>query len=99
MAARYTVFTHLLDASNWVVAQMDSEPQGGGLPTDRWPAGQTIADNYALTIPVGTPPGLYGLEVGMYQLDTLQRLTVRDPDTDAALGDRLLLGDVEVVAP
>jgi len=33
MEKRYTVFTHLLDAHNRVVAQMDSEPLGGIHPT------------------------------------------------------------------
>jgi len=96
---RYTVFTHLLDADEKILAQMDSEPQGGGLPTDRWAVGQTVQDNYALVVPPGTEPGPYVLEVGMYLLETLDRLPVREPDTDTILGDRVLLGTVEVVAP
>jgi hypothetical protein len=99
MEVRYTVFTHLLDADNQVVAQMDSEPQGGGLPTDRWTVGQVVADNYALTVGADAAPGPYLLEVGLYYLPTLERLPVRDPDTGASLGDRVLLGEIEVVAP
>jgi hypothetical protein len=78
---------------------MDSEPQGGGLPTDRWPVGQIVADNYALTVAAGATPGPHVLEVGMYRLETLERLPVRDPGSGAVLGDRVLLGTVEVVAP
>jgi hypothetical protein len=37
--------------------------------------------------------------VGMYQVETMARLPVRQPDTSPALGDRVLLGTVEVVAP
>ena len=78
---------------------MDSEPQGGGLPTDRWTVGQIVQDNYALVVAGDAAPGPHLLEVGMYLLATLERLPVRDPDTGAALGDRVMLGTVEVVAP
>jgi hypothetical protein len=99
IAQRYTVFAHLLDAGNRIQAQIDSEPQGGALPTDRWQVGEVIQDNYALIIPDSTAPGRHVLEVGMYRLDTMGRLLVRDPNTGAPLGDRVLLGPVTVVAP
>lgn len=99
VAERYTVFTHLLDASGQIRAQMDSEPQGGSLPTDHWSVGQAIQDNYALTVSADATPGPHTLEVGMYLLTTLERLPVRDPDSGVPLGDRVLLGTVEVVAP
>ncbi|MGD8491551.1 MAG: glycosyltransferase family 39 protein, partial [Anaerolineae bacterium] len=96
MQERYTVFTHLLDADEQIQAQMDSEPQGGGLPTDRWQVGQVVQDNYALTVSPDAEPGPHVLEVGMYLLETLDRLPVRDPDSGAILGDRVLLGTVQV---
>jgi mannosyltransferase len=99
IAERYTVFTHLLDASNHIQAQMDGEPQGGALPTDRWIPDQVITDNYALIVAGDAQPGPHVLEVGMYRLDTLERLPSRDADSGAALGDRVLLGSVEVIAP
>jgi mannosyltransferase len=99
MAERYTVFAHLLDAQQRIQAQMDSEPQGGGLPTDRWAVGQLVSDNYALTVSADAAPGPHVLEVGMYRLEGLTRLPVRDPDTGASLGDRVLLGAVEVITP
>ena len=99
MEARYTVFTHLLDATDQIRAQIDSEPQGGGLPTDRWTVGQVVQDNYALEVAADASPGPHTIEVGMYLLETLDRLPVRDPETGEPLGDRILLGTVEVVAP
>jgi mannosyltransferase len=99
MAERYTVFTHLLDSQNRIAAQMDSEPQGGGLPTDRWAAGQVVRDSYALAIPADAAPGTYLLEVGMYTLSNLERLPVRDPDSGTFLGDRVVLTTVQVGAP
>ncbi len=96
---RYTVFTHLLDPSDRIIAQIDSEPQGGGLPTDRWGAGQVVQDNYALVIDPNAGSGLHVVEVGMYLLETLERLPVRDADSGTPLGDRVLIGTVEVQAP
>jgi hypothetical protein len=96
---RYTVFTHLLDGSDRIVAQVDSEPQGGGLPTDRWSAGQIVQDNYALAVDPGASAGPHVIEVGMYLLRTLERLPVQDADSGAPLGDRVLLGIVEVLVP
>ncbi len=99
MTESYTVFTHLLDADEKIRAHMDSEPQGGGLPTNRWTAGQVVQDNYALTVAADALPGPHLLEVGMYLLETMERLPVRDPDGGASMGDRVLLGTVEVVEP
>jgi hypothetical protein len=94
----YTVFTHLQDASGQIQAQMDSEPQGGGLPTDRWTVGQIVQDNYALRVP-DTASGAHTLLAGMYLLETLERLPVHDPDTGATLSDHVPLGTVQVVGP
>jgi hypothetical protein len=94
---RYTVFTHLLDTGDLIRAQMDGEPQGGGLPTDRWEVGEIVQDNYALVVESGAMPGPHVLEVGMYLLETLERLPVRDPESGEALGDRVVLGTIQVV--
>ncbi|HEY8692398.1 MAG TPA: hypothetical protein VIR57_06610, partial [Chloroflexota bacterium] len=66
----YTVFVHAVDAGGKVVAQADSQPRGGDFPTGVWQAGDRIADSYSLQ----APPGRYTVEVGMYDLPTLQRL-------------------------
>ncbi len=75
IAERYTVSVQLLDAANQVVAQRDGEPAGGSRPTDSWHAGDQILDNYALPVPLGTPPGEYRLVAAMYDAQTGQRLT------------------------
>lgn len=71
---RYTVFTHLIGPNGTLQAQMDSEPQGGSLPTIQWMVDQRIADNYAILLPEGIPSGDYLLNIGMYQLATGERL-------------------------
>jgi len=98
METRYTVFTQLLDAGGQIQAQMDSEPQGGSLPTDRWSVGQLVQDNYALRV-ADTASGLHTLVVGMYLLETLERLPVHDSVTGASMGDHLVLGTVQVMGP
>jgi 4-amino-4-deoxy-L-arabinose transferase-like glycosyltransferase len=62
----YTVFAHLETLNGTVIAQIDAQPQGGGMPTAAWATGQVIADRYPLPIPPDTPPGAYRIVAGMY---------------------------------
>jgi hypothetical protein len=62
----YTVFAHLETLNGQVIAQIDSQPQGGGMPTASWATGQVIDDPYTLRIPAELPPGAYRIVVGMY---------------------------------
>ncbi len=71
---RYKVFVHLLDPDNHIVGQRDSEPGGGARLTSLWPPGEIVADHYGVPVHPATPPGVYQIEVGMYGLDTGQRL-------------------------
>jgi mannosyltransferase len=71
---RYKVFVHVLDQDNHIVGQRDSEPGGGARLTSLWPPGETIADHYGVPLHPATPPGEYAVEVGMYGLETGQRL-------------------------
>ncbi|HID63843.1 MAG TPA: phospholipid carrier-dependent glycosyltransferase [Anaerolineae bacterium] len=90
----YTVFTHLLDSEGRLQAQKDNPPVHGLLPTSAWEVGEIIQDRYIIPLPPDLPPGDYQIEVGMYQLETGQRLEVRgEPEGE---GDRILLGEVEV---
>jgi hypothetical protein len=86
----YTVFVHLLDAQNRVVAQSDSPPWGGMYPTDRWTPGETVRDVYILTLGENLAAGDYRVEVGMY-LPPDKRLRVQ---TDSGESDRVLLETV-----
>ncbi|MFP4343244.1 MAG: hypothetical protein ACLFU8_00995 [Anaerolineales bacterium] len=100
LTERYTVFTHLLGPTGQVQAQMDSEPQGGTLPTNAWPVGEVIIDNYALTLPVGAPSGTYTLQVGVYPVGRGEaRLPVRDEESGKLLGDAVVLQQLAVQAP
>jgi 4-amino-4-deoxy-L-arabinose transferase-like glycosyltransferase len=74
----YTVFTHLIDSSNRIWAQHDSQPQGGQHPTSHWVEGQVVVDEHELILALADnmPPGEYEIEVGMYDWESGERLTV-----------------------
>jgi 4-amino-4-deoxy-L-arabinose transferase-like glycosyltransferase len=96
VALDYTVFVHLLDAEGRQVAQADSPPQSGQYPTSWWGAGEVVADRHRLPSETieNLPPGAYTLSVGLYNLDTGERLPVRA--ADGTQGDQILLGPVHV---
>jgi hypothetical protein len=88
----YIAFTHLLDSEGQLRAQKDNPPANGLLPTSAWEVGEIIQDRYIIPLDPDLPPGEYQLEIGMYQLETGQRLEVRgEPEGE---GDRVLLGKV-----
>lgn len=98
----YSVFVHLLSAEGLIVAQTDTMPGGGLLPTSQWAPGQTYTEVYRVTAP-GTAyaPDRGRWAVGLYDHTTGQRLpiTLLTP-TDGAFvaSDTLVFGQV-VLAP
>jgi 4-amino-4-deoxy-L-arabinose transferase-like glycosyltransferase len=80
IAHNYTIFTHLVDESGQVRAQMDSQPVGGVRPTSSWTPEEMIADNYALLLPDDLPPGRYQLQIGAYLWPEMSRLPLLDED-------------------
>jgi hypothetical protein len=72
----YTVFVHLLDSAGTLVDQTDSQPLNGNYPTGLWAMGDEVRDHYVLTVPASSEFRQYWLDVGMYRLDTGERLNV-----------------------
>ncbi|MDY7077975.1 MAG: glycosyltransferase family 39 protein [Chloroflexota bacterium] len=91
---RYKVTVQLLDGAGQLVAQRDSEPGDGLMPTDIWDPGQVLADRYGVPLPPDLPPGSYTLVAGLYHVASGERL----PATldGESLGDHLSLGNIEV---
>jgi hypothetical protein len=89
------VFLRLLDKQGQVWASSDSPVVMGLWPVERWQPETFIEDAHALVIPVGTPPGDYRLEVGMYDPTTNQPLPVdasrRGP------GGGVIVGEIPVL--
>jgi len=94
MDVAYTVFIHLLDANQQMRGQKDNPPRNGSYPTTLWVAGEIIVDEYDITVKPDTLPGVHVIEVGMYDLANLQRLSAFDPL--GTMTDHILLGEVKV---
>lgn len=73
MGRSYKVFVHLLSLDGEVVAQHDSVPADGEIPTTDWAVGEVISDRHLIEF-LGLPAGEYRLVVGMYDSTTGERL-------------------------
>jgi hypothetical protein len=83
-SADYTVFIQVWDEHKQV-AGFDGPPVGGDYPTSLWDAGETIVDMHELGLGRGEvtsplQPGRYRLLVGLYRLDTGERLPAAGSD-------------------
>ncbi len=90
----YTVFVHVLDASEKVVTQRDQQPADGRRPTSSWFPGDEILDRYTLTLPSALASGEYPIEVGMYNPGDGRRLPVSSGGV--SLGDRIIVARLHV---
>jgi hypothetical protein len=92
-----TVFTHRLDKDSRIWAQKDGVPQNGTAPTTSWLFNEVLTDEYLLPVQPGAPPGVYRVEIGLYDAIAGVRLPVFD-DRGEPQGDRILL-DKSVTIP
>ncbi len=89
----YSIFMHLRDATGQTIAQVDYQPLAPMYPTTLWPVGQTIRAHQVLSLPANVLAGEYGLWVGVYRLDTLERLPVVE---DVSGENAVLLTQIEI---
>lgn len=94
MQKELSVFVHLADAGERVVAQQDSAPVGGTWLTTDWKPGELVVDAYRLSTTLA--PGQYTLVVGMYDPATLARVPVFDSRGVAQADERIVLTKVNV---
>jgi hypothetical protein len=74
----YSVFVHLVNEEGLTIAQADTMPGGGLLPTSQWIPGQTRTERYAVMIPTAAyTPDRGRWVVGLYDHHTGERLPVR----------------------
>jgi hypothetical protein len=78
----YTVFVHALSDGK-LVAQQDSQPSSGQLPTSVWQPGEVVVDSHEVALPTGSSGRSLEIVVGMYQLASGQRLLVTSPGASA----------------
>jgi hypothetical protein len=74
LPANYNVFIHLANEKGELVAQGDGPPLGGFRPTLSWRPGEVFVDEHAIMLSPEIPPGEYRLWIGLYDVDTGQRL-------------------------
>lgn len=86
----YTVFLHLIDEEGRLVGQRDSQPKKGYYPTSLWEEGEIILDEHYLPLPADTPQGEYHLILGLYLLETMERLPLFDKEETRLANDQLI---------
>jgi 4-amino-4-deoxy-L-arabinose transferase-like glycosyltransferase len=93
----WSVFLHLLDENELVVAQRDRYPGQGLLATRLLAPGQTFADRYVLPIPATAyAPSDTTLEVGLFDVRTNERLPAVSVGGEL-LGDHLRFEHIRLV--
>jgi len=90
------VFVHLIGGEGPPAAQGDGPPMEGEYPTQLWAAGDVVADPRTVPIPADLPPGRYRLLVGLYSLETGERLPAVDAAGVRLPEDAIPLTEVEV---
>ncbi len=92
----YTIFVHLLDELETVVAQVNTFPGLGSFPTRDWERGESIAERYILRLP-GTvlSPNSAQFEVGLFDPFTSDRLPAYGPDGHF-MGDNVRFYHIEI---
>ncbi len=93
MNVDYTVFVHVLGPDGQILGQRDSAPDSGAYPTRHWSAGEVVADPVRIPLPPEHAREPLEVIVGMYRLDTGQRLPVVDAQGQI-VDDKILLGRV-----
>ena len=96
MLADYTVFVHLVAPAGPPYAQDDCQPRRGTYPTSFWDVGEVVTDSHTILIPGDLPAGDYSLTVGMYLLESGERLPAFDEQGARLPADAIPLGTVEV---
>ncbi|MEP7199472.1 MAG: hypothetical protein ABI874_06625, partial [Chloroflexota bacterium] len=90
----YSSFAHIVDERANLYAQKDNLHPGGA-PTTTWRAREYDVDRHLIEIPLGTPPGDYWIEIGLYDPHGGARLLRASAAPGEPL-DRILIGPIHV---
>jgi hypothetical protein len=86
LATDYSLFLRLVNGVYDVWGSQDGSPLWGAMPTSRWQEGMVVADQRRLPVLAGTPPGVYQIELGMYNPSTMDQLAPAGSNTEFLLG-------------
>ena len=80
-----TVFVHVVDAQGTILAQKDQPPLAGDYPTSAWEPGEVVLDHIDVPLPDDWIwSQAHGIEIGLYDPTTGERLSVIDESGQAA---------------
>jgi hypothetical protein len=88
-------FISLVDDKGEEWAHWDDVPGGPLYSPSRWAANEVVRQVWRLAVPIGTPPGRYLLETGLYVSPNGARLDALD-NTGRSTGTVVKLGSVDV---
>jgi hypothetical protein len=95
MRESYTVFVHLVGPDGRLYGQRDYWPVEGTRLTSSWQPGEIIRDPHEVRLAPDAPDGPYTVHIGLYLLETLQRLPLLNADS-LPLDDKLVLTGLTV---
>jgi len=90
MDQNWTVFVHLVDGAGNLIAQHDSWPRDGRYPTSVWDQGEVVDDRHLLMLPANMAEGDYQVVIGLYSVESGERLPVLD-SASSSIGDSVPL--------
>ncbi len=89
-------YAHLLQVDGDEYAVFDQELFVGRFPTQDWPSGMAVMDEWTITLPDDLPAGEYNVYTGMYDPVTVERMPVTDNYGQAVQDSSIYLGTVIV---
>jgi MFS family permease len=97
MEKQYSVFVHLVDDKWRMVGQSDGVPQTekGVTGAGGWGDGQIVEDRRTIELPTDAAEGEHRLEIGVYDPETMERLTLRG-SVEGDFHDRVLAVPIRV---
>ncbi len=95
LSESYTVFVHVVGPDGRLYGQVDYWPVEGTRLTTSWLPGEIIRDPYTVRLAADAPPGAYTVHVGLYLLETLERLPVFNAE-GAPVDDKFVLTGLTV---
>jgi hypothetical protein len=75
----YALFVHVLDQTGNVVAQRDTMLRQDEYPSSRWRPDEVVVERADLPLPA-LAPGTYTLKLGVYRMDSGERLPLAYPE-------------------
>ncbi len=92
--SNYALFVHVVDEAGNTVAQRDTLVRADDYPTGRWQPNEVVIDR--ADTPLGAlAPGTYKVIIGLYLMDTFERLALAQPEPGTD-GSSLVLTTVTV---